>query len=540
MAYYKDIREYLAALEGADLLVRVDRKINKDTELNPLVRLQFRGLPERDRKAFLFTNVTDVYGRQFSIPVVVGCLAASRRIYGMGLQCDPAKIAQQWAKARGEPIEPVFVDRGPVHEEIHMKEELDQAGMGLEEFPIPISTPGFDAGPFTTCSQWITKDPETGVRNIGTYRGMVKSRTRLGMNAGGGQHISQHWRKWQKLDKPMPAAVVIGAPPNVAYASVIKIPYGVDEYAVAGGLAGEPVPVVKAKTVDIEVPSNAEIVIEGFLRTDVLEPEAPFGEFTGYMDPQQLNPYFEITCITHRKNPMFVTMISQFPPSESSKIRTVGSEGNAISYLRGRGFECVKDVGYNESSGGWGLCCIQVSDPKEGEVDAILEACTSSPTVRSKMIVVVDDDIDPRDTESIVWAITYRLQPHRDMKVKGMGLVSADWSAFPPGTGDPGGFQSGEPEMKVSVMLLNATRKWPYPPVSLPPKDIMEGVIPIWRELGLPPLQLRTPWYGYDLGWWSDAEKEAGRLALQGRHYETGKKMERERVAAPGPDSKPL
>ena len=155
------------------------------------------------------------------------------------------------------------------------------------------------------------------------------------------------------------------------------------------------------------------------------------------------------------------------------------------------------------------------------------------------MIVVVDDDIDPRDSDSIVWAITYRLQPHRDMKVKRMGLVSADWSAFPPGTGDPGGFQSGEPEMKVSVMLLNATRKWPYPPVSLPPKDIMEGVIPIWRELGLPPLQLRTPWYGYDLGWWSDAEKEAGRLALQGRHYETGKKMEQERVAAPGPDSKP-
>jgi UbiD family decarboxylase len=359
MSYFKDVREHLAALDAAGLLVRVDRKINKDTELNPLVRLQFRGLPESDRKAFLFTNVTDVSGRQFSIPVVVGCLAASRRIYGMGLQCDPAKIAQQWAKARGEPIEPVFGDRGPVHEEIHMREELDQAGMGLEEFPIPISTPGFDAGPFTTCSQWITKDPETGVRNIGTYRGMVKSRIRLGMNAGGGQHISQHWRKWQKLDKPMPAAVVIGAPPNVAYASVIKIPYGVDEYAVAGGLAGEPVPIVKAKTVDIEVPANAEIVIEGFLRTDVLEPEAPFGEFTGYMDPQQLNPYFEITCITHRKNPVFVTMISQFPPSESSKIRTVGSEGNAISYLRGRGFECVKDVGYNESSGGWGFAAFR-------------------------------------------------------------------------------------------------------------------------------------------------------------------------------------
>jgi UbiD family decarboxylase len=162
MSYFKDVREHLAALDAAGLLVRVDRKINKDTELNPLVRLQFRGLPENDRKAFLFTNVTDVSGRQFSIPVVVGCLAASRRIYGTGLQCDPDKIAQQWTRARENPIEPVAVSSGPVHEEVHMKDELDQAGMGLEEFPIPISTPGFDAGPFTTCSQWITKDPETG------------------------------------------------------------------------------------------------------------------------------------------------------------------------------------------------------------------------------------------------------------------------------------------------------------------------------------------------------------------------------------------
>jgi UbiD family decarboxylase len=538
VVYFKDVREHLAALDAAGLLVRVERAINKDTELNPLVRLQFRGLPEAERKAFLFTDVTDLSGRHFSIPVAVACLAGSRRIYGVGLQCDPDKITERWTQAREHPIEPVLVNGGPVHEEVHGKEEIDRPGMGLEEFPIPISTPGFDAAPFTSASQWITKDPETGVRNIGTYRGMVKSRTRLGMNAGGMQHISQHWRKWQKLGKAMPAAVVIGAPPNVAYASVIKIPYGVDEYAVAGGLAHEAVPVVKAKTVDIEVPANAEIVIEGFIRTDVLEPEAPFGEFTGYMDPQQFNPFFEITCVTHRKNPLWVTMLSQFPPSESSKIRTVGSEGNALSYLRGRGLECVKDVGYNEASGGWGLCCIQVSKPKEEEVNAILEACTASPSIRAKMIVVVDDDIDPRDTESIVWAITYRLQPHRDMKVRMMGLVSADWSAFPPGTGDPGGFQTKEPEMSVSVMLMDATRKWPYPPVSLPPKNIMENVLPIWRELGLPSLDLRTPWYGYDLGWWSAAEQEAGKLAVEGRYYETGEKMARERIPAPKDDSK--
>ena len=235
MAYYKDIRELIAALEQANLLVRVNQEINKDTELHPLVRLQFRGLPESERKAFLFTKVMDVSGRRYDIPVVVACLAGSRQIYGLGLQCDPDKISQRWTEARNSPIEPVFVDNAPVHEVVQIGDDLNKPGQGLETFPIPISTPGFDAAPYTSASHFITYDPETGVRNIGNYRGMVKARTRLGMNAGGQQHISQHWRNWQKIGKPMPAAVVIGATPSVSYASVVKIPYGVDEYAVAGG-----------------------------------------------------------------------------------------------------------------------------------------------------------------------------------------------------------------------------------------------------------------------------------------------------------------
>jgi UbiD family decarboxylase len=330
MAYYKDIRDLIDALQRANLLVRVNQEINKDTELHPLVRLQFRGLPESERKAFLFTKVTDVSGRRYDIPVVVACLAGSRQIYGVGLQCDPDKISQRWTEARNNPIEPVLVEDAPVQEVVQIGDDCNKPGQGLETFPIPISTPGFDAAPYTSASHFITYDPETGVRNIGNYRGMVKARTRLGMNAGGQQHISQHWRKWQKIGKPMPAAVVIGAPPSVSYASVVKIPYGVDEYAVAGGLAGEPVPVVKAKTVDLVVPAYAEIVIEGFINTELMEPEAPFGEFTGYMDPQQLNPFMEITCITHRKNPIYVAMLSQFPPSESSKIRGTGAEGNVF------------------------------------------------------------------------------------------------------------------------------------------------------------------------------------------------------------------
>jgi UbiD family decarboxylase len=537
MAYYKDIRELIAALDGAGLLVRVEREINKDTQLHPLVRLQFRGLPESERKAFLFTKVTDVQGKRYDIPVVIACLAGSRQIYALGLQCDPDKISERWTYARNHPIEPVLVKDAPVHEEVHIGDDLNKPGLGLEEFPIPISTPGFDAAPYTSASHWITYDPETGVRNIGNYRGQVKARTRLGMNAGGQQHISQHWRKWQKAGKPMPAAVVIGAPPSVSYASVVKIPYGVDEYAVAGGLAGEAVPVVKAKTVDLVVPANAEIVIEGFINTELMEPEAPFGEFTGYMDPQQLNPFMEITCITHRKKPVFVAMLSQFPPSESSKIRGTGAEGNVLSYLRSK-FDNVKSVALHESTGSWGLCCVQVSDPKPGQATAVLDACHESPSVGAKMIIVVDDDIDPRDADGIFWAMTFRMQPHRDVRIKPAKLQSADWSAFPPDTGNPGGVQAGTSEIQSTRMLIDATRPWPYPPVSLPRKEIMEEAVALWGSLELPRLNLRAPWHGYELGWWSEANLEAGRLAVQGRHYETGEKMKQGRVPVRGVEEK--
>jgi 4-hydroxy-3-polyprenylbenzoate decarboxylase len=529
MAYFKDVREHLAALDAAGLLVRVERQVNKDTQLHPLVRLQFRGLPENERKAFLFTNVTGVHGRRFDIPVAVCHLAASRAVYALGMQCEPDRIAARWSEAIENPIEPVFVTRGPVHEEVHTGRELEEPGLGLEEFPLPISTPGFDAGPYVSAGLWVTKDPDTGKRNIGNYRGMVKAPNRIGMNAGAQQHITQHWRKWRKLGKPMPAAIVMGTQPSVSYTSVVKLPYGIDDYGVAGALAGEPVQLVRAKTVDIEVPATAEIVIEGFINTEYLEPEAPFGEFTGYMDPQQLNPFMEITCITHRKNPILATMLSQFPPSESSRIRAVGGEANILSYLRSRGFQCVKDAAYHESVGVLGLCCIQVANPKQGEASAILDACGELFRLFGKTVVIVDDDIDPRDLESVVWAMSYRMQPHRDIKVQSVPPATGDWSVAPPDSGEVGGFDS-DSKVQASLLLIDATRKWAYPPVSLPPKEIMDEAISIWRQLELPQLRLHVPWYGYELGWWSEAEREAGRFAIAGRYAETGEKLKKARV----------
>ncbi len=171
---FKDIREHLAALEEAGKLIKITRAINKDTELMPLVRWQFRGLPESERRAFLFTNVVDVTGRKYDMPVAVACLAASREIYAFGLGCSVEEIPQKWMDAEKNPIEPRIVESAPVQEVVHIGADL-LSHQGLGEFPLPISTPGFDNGPYTTSSHWFTRDPETKILNIGNYRGQIKS-----------------------------------------------------------------------------------------------------------------------------------------------------------------------------------------------------------------------------------------------------------------------------------------------------------------------------------------------------------------------------
>src|SRR3954451_8761200 len=150
---YADLHEHLEALDKAGLLIRVQRAINKDTEMHPLVRWQFRGgIAERDRKAFLFSSVTDSKGRSYDIPVAVGALAANREIYRIGMNCPLEKINEVWTRAIAQPVAPRIVTDAVCHEQ-----ELK----GLDEIPIPISTPCWDIAPFTTLSQYITKDPET-------------------------------------------------------------------------------------------------------------------------------------------------------------------------------------------------------------------------------------------------------------------------------------------------------------------------------------------------------------------------------------------
>jgi 4-hydroxy-3-polyprenylbenzoate decarboxylase len=177
--YYRDLNEYIAALEAAGKLQRVTRAIDKDTQMHPLVRLQFRGLEEKDRKAWLFENITDAKGRRYDMPLVLCAMAGSSDIYALGLQCTVDEIPRRWEHAQANPIAPVIVADGPVHEQILRGDDLKDRC--LSRLPIPISTPGFDNAPYTTASHWVSKDPDTGLHNVGNYRGQLKAEDRIGV-----------------------------------------------------------------------------------------------------------------------------------------------------------------------------------------------------------------------------------------------------------------------------------------------------------------------------------------------------------------------
>ncbi len=523
MAYYQDLRKYLEVLEAKGKLVRVKRLINKDTELMPLVRWQFRGLPEEKRKAWLFENVTDIKGRKYTVPVAVGTHAGSKEIYALAMNCGVDEVADKWAQALSNPIEPVMVKTGPVQEEVYMGEELEREGNGFEKLPIPISSPGFDPAPFLTSGCWVTKDPETGTRNVGVYRGHIKGRTRTGVSFNSVKHIGIHWDKCHRLGKELQAALVLGATPNVGLVAVTTNPYGKDELAVAGGIAGEPVKLVKCKTVDLEVPATAEVVMEGIIHTDYVEPEAPFGEYTGYMGARHYSAVFEVKCMTHRKNPIYHAFLSQFPPSESSKIRRMGVEGNLTKFLRQ---DCnihgLKEVAIHEESGSysWVVVCLERTTSIQ-PWQAL--NCLAGYSHLGKVFVAVDDDIDPKDLDAVVWAISFRMQPHRDVRIAPGKSRDLDHSAAPPEF--EGEHRLGGVVRETSSLLINATRKWDYPPIALPKREYMERAKEIWEEMGLPQLTPKAPWFGYSLGLWGPENEEEAQIALKGDHYQTGEKL---------------
>lgn len=467
---YRDLREYLAALDQAGKLRHIAKEVDKDWEVAAVCRTVFQRIPAAQRPALFFENI-----KGYSIPIVAGVLGASRAIYALALETSSEGIADKWLKAQRNPIEPVLVANGPCKENVLLGEAVD-----LRKLPVPVWTVEHDPAPFLTSPFIITKDPETGIRNVGTYRVQLKGRNRLGVMINFHQHGRRHIEMNDARGAPTPVAIVLGTDPTIGLASVSKVPYGVDELAVAGGLRGEPVPVVKCETVDLEVPATAEIVIEGLIPSGYREEEGPFGEYTGYMGPAGKAPVIEVTCITHRDNPIYQAFISQMPPSESSCIRGIGREMAILKHLKEDLRLPVKDVHLTESGGSASILAISLRKEGEGQVMQAMWGAWAVDPALGKITIVVDDDIDIRDEFALAWAVAFRVQPEKDIQVvRNTAAIRLDPSQAP--ADEPGLTRARAVSSKLAI---DATKKHAFPPVALPPRAHLEAVLARWEEYG--------------------------------------------------------
>jgi 4-hydroxy-3-polyprenylbenzoate decarboxylase len=522
---YRDIRDYLAELERRGLLRRVTRMTNKDSEVMPLVRWQFRGLDTAQRTGWLFDNLTDSRGRRFDASVAVAILGASPQVYAAAMGVDSVtEIPAKWLWAQQHPIAPVTVTAAgaPVKENIITGGELVGGG-GVDRFPVTVTNPGSDASAYFSAPIWITKDPETGVYNAGTYRVMVKAPDRLGVLMLSGQDGRAHWEKARALGRPLEAVLVLSPPPALSLCSVNKL--DLSEYDVAGALNRAPLELVRAQTVDLLIPAAAEIAIEGRFRTDILEMDGPFGEYGGYVGAHDYQMVFEVSAITHRNSPVLQAFISEMPPSESSLMRKFGFEGFLTNALAAKSPN-LRKVSIPEMSGSAQVAVIELHDPAPGEAWNTLRAAAS---VRNgpwlKWVIAVDDDVDGDDLDSVLWALSYRVQPHKDIQIQRGRNTDLDPSGAPV---DASFSARTYPEgLGGSQILIDATRNWAYPPVSLPSKDLMEHAREVWEnELHLPTLTPRAPWHGYELGYWPERWARAAQRAVDGEYFDTGKEYE--------------
>ncbi|MBI2231566.1 MAG: UbiD family decarboxylase [Deltaproteobacteria bacterium] len=463
--YYSDFRAYLGELEKRGRLHRWRRPVNKDTELMPLMRLQYRGIEDGKRRAFLYENVRDGKGKQFDIRVATGVYGSSRDVTALGLGCDdPRDIYEKWRDALSHMHEPRVVSSAPVQEEVY-------SGARLKEFPVtrlpsPVEEPGFSCGIRVT-APFITKDADTGMRNVGMYSG--------------------HFRADHKL-----------------IAGIARTHHALLYH-------------------HLEVPADAEIVIEGEISIDAMERSEPFSDYPGYLMAERgLRPVIDIKAITHRRDAIFTAILVGLPPSESNGISRTCRELMLYNFLK---YSCnipeVLEICCPEMGGGWNWWVIRMAKSHPTKPKQALQAASGMDTT-NKIIITVDEDIDPKDPEMVMWAMSFAMQPHRDAQIVTGKSPLLDPSAYALMNNPEERFFP--PPVGCSGLLIDATRKGKYPPVGLPKKQFMERALEIWREEEMPELKLRNPWYGYPLDLWTAQDDELAEAVARGDYFHSVEK----------------
>ncbi|HXP74090.1 MAG TPA: UbiD family decarboxylase [Stellaceae bacterium] len=464
------LRTLIDVLEQKQRVRRIAKTVDRTWEPACIAKWMFQALPDEERFGIIFESVK---GSKFRL--ATGILGSSRAAYAMALGVEPDEINEKWVDALLHPREPVEVARAP-------SQEVVEAGDAakLSDLPIPVWTPGKDAAPYIT-TLVLTKSAETGIQNMGVYRTQVRDDHSVVINLNPAGQGTRNARTYMDKGKPAPIAWVIGADPAVLLAATAKLPYGVNEATIAGGLTGAPIELVKAKTVDLMVPANAEFIIEGEVIPGEIAQEGPFGEFAGYMGGVGPRPVARITAITHRKDAIYYGFSSQMPPSESTIMQSLSNAGVLLKQLRyDLGEPTVTDAVIDLNYGGTMGHVIVAMEPRDAAHSKRI-GCLVANMTGLKRITMVDPDIDIRDPDHIDWALNARMDPGKDIVVvEGAQFAHMDPSVRPVG-GRPG---------PASKLVVDATLKVDAGTFSLPSKDYMMRALELWKEAGLPEFEM--------------------------------------------------
>jgi UbiD family decarboxylase len=472
-----DLQSYLGFLESVGRLRRVHAPVDKDWEIACIARWAMESTPDEQSYAILFEQV-----KGYTAPVAVN-LYASHSLYASALGVAPQSLLQHWAGALSAPRQPIPVETA-------LAQEVVETGpaASLLSIPAPVWTPGRDAGPYLSAGNVITKDPETGVQNLGNYRIQIHDASRVGLFFGSRvQHSAIHCAKYHQRGQLMPVAIVVGAPPAVNFAAAAKTEYGVDELTIAGGLTRAGIEVTRAKTVDLWVPARAESILEGWVSPGAQQLEGPFGEALGYMDTAAPAAVMDVSAITHRRRPVHHGYLQQLPPSDGHLVMELGILGPLWYYLTCKlGLRGVLDLAILRGSAGVSVLVVQLEQSaasRASEIGRILAKIGFG----QKFIYLVDDDLDIHDPETLNWGLSTRVDPERDITiVPEARTFQVDPAVLARAAAE--GVPVGVPPYRSSLAIIDATLKCPVPEISLPPRLLMDQVLARWPEFGLPPL----------------------------------------------------
>ncbi len=409
------LRDFIQKVKEQGKLVTIDRKVDLKYDVGKVLMKAYHN---QKGPVVLFTKPGES-----DMPLVAN-IFSSRDNAALALGVPLEKLNGAAGKALETRVKPQIVTNAPSQEVIIQGDDVD-----LNKYPIPIYSPD-DGGAYVTPGIVVSKDPETGVYDMGHYRFMRIGKNTFSFLAQPFHRFGENIIKAKKLGVPLEAALVIGSDPALGFAAQAKVGAS-DDYEVAGGfLGGEPLKVTKGKTIDLLVPASAEVIFELQIDYNKLVPEGPLGEYTGYYTPTSPKPVATVKAITQRKNPIFQALLTgkPAPVTENHILKEIPFEASLYKQLKAN-FPTLKDVSIPPFGGVQAVAIASFTPRFYGESVQLLTALISSFVV-PKWAIVVDTDIDVFDINDVMWALSFRTNPARDIiKVRGITKVPLDPSA---------------------------------------------------------------------------------------------------------------